>query len=39
MRLRIKFLYKIFASGARQYDKTADMMRMMKKAAIVFNIF
>ena len=39
MRLRVRFLYKTFIIGARQYDKTADMMRMMKNAAIVPNIF
>ena len=39
MRLRARFLYKIFAIGARQYHKAADMMRMMKNAALVPNIF
>ena len=39
MRLRVRFLNKIFTIGARQYDKTADKMRMMKDTAIVPNIF
>ena len=39
MKLRARFLYKIFTIGARQCDKIADMMRMMKTAAIAPNIF
>ena len=34
MRLGVRFLYEIFTIGARQYSKTADMMRIMKNAGL-----